>query len=239
MASTVVPTTFSTPAFTFYSGREGTEVTVPVEATTLEGFRTWAKSDVFPNRGEISFIDGEVVVDMSPENFDLHNFIKGEISSSLRNLIRTRSLGRLLFDRCLLTNTEANLSTEPDAMFVSFESSQAGRAKYVESRTSRGSYVELIGAPDWTLEIVSPSSSKKDKDRLRSAYFAAGVKEYWIVDATGEDIEFTMLARGERAFVAVRPNDGWYSSPTFEAAFRITRQKAIDGLWDYTLQYNV
>lgn len=239
MSSTIVPTTiFTAPVVTIQGEREGMEVTIPAEAATLEGFRNWAKSDAFPQRGEVSFIEGEVVVDMSPENFDLHNFLKGEISSALRNLIREKDLGRLFYDRCLLTNAEAAVSTEPDAMFLSYESCQTGKAKYVESRTSRGSYVELIGSPDWTLEVVNPSSSKKDKDLLRKAYYRAGVIEYWIVDATGEDIEFTVLVRGERGFVAVLPREGWYQSPIFDAAFQISRSKAKDGLWDYVLQVN-
>ncbi|MEX2170764.1 MAG: Uma2 family endonuclease [Pirellulales bacterium] len=239
MSSTIAPpTTFTAPVVTIHGESEGMNVTIPAEATTLEGFRSWAKSDAFPQRGEVSFIVGEVLVDMSPENFDLHNFLKGEISSSLRNLVRQRNLGRFFFDRCLFTNADAVLSTEPDAMFLSYESYQAGKAKYVESRMSRGSYVELIGSPDWALEIVSPSSSKKDKHLLRKAYYRAGVNEYWIVDATGDDVEFTVLVRGKSGFVAVRPRDGWHQSPTFGAAFQLSRSKAKDGLWDYALNVN-
>lgn len=237
MASTFeTGTTFNAPAVTFYSGREGTEVTIPPGAATLDGFRNWAKSDQFPERGRISFIDGEVVAERSPENFDLHYFIKGEIYSLLRNVIRAKDLGRLLFDRCLLTNAEAKLSTEPDAMFLSFASYQAGNAEYFESRTSRGSYVELIGSPDWTLEIVSPSSTRKDTITLKYAYFAAGVIEYWIVDATGYDVRMNILASVERAYVPVRARNGWHRSSVFGAEFRITRHKAKDGLWDYTLE---
>jgi len=237
MSSTFVPSvTFAAPAVTFYSGREGTEVTIPAEAATLEGFRKWAQSDEFPERGRFSFIEGEVVADMSPENFDLHNFIKGEISSSLRNVTRPKDLGRLFFDRCLLTNAEASLSTEPDAMFLSYESFQAGKATYLESRKSRGSYVELIGSPDWTLEIVSPSSRLKDKKTLKHAYFVAGVREYWIVDATGDDVSLSIFVRGDKSFQLVRTIAGWHRSPVFVSEFQITRHRAKDGLWDYTLE---
>lgn len=38
------------------------------------------------------------------------------------------------------------------------------------------------GAPDWILEIVSPSSKIMDYHRKLEAYRAAGVREYWIVD---------------------------------------------------------
>lgn len=38
------------------------------------------------------------------------------------------------------------------------------------------------GAPDWVIEIVSPSSRTMDYIRKCSLYEAAGVREYWIVD---------------------------------------------------------
>lgn len=38
------------------------------------------------------------------------------------------------------------------------------------------------GAPDWVIEVVSPSSRKLDYGRKLSAYIEAGVREYWIVD---------------------------------------------------------
>lgn len=38
------------------------------------------------------------------------------------------------------------------------------------------------GAPDWAIEIVSPSSRTMDYIRKCSLYEAAGVREYWIVD---------------------------------------------------------
>lgn len=39
------------------------------------------------------------------------------------------------------------------------------------------------GAPDWVVEIVSPSSKKLDFYKKLSAYESAGVREYWIIDA--------------------------------------------------------
>lgn len=38
------------------------------------------------------------------------------------------------------------------------------------------------GAPDWVIEIVSPSSKDMDYERKRTLYEEAGVREYWIVD---------------------------------------------------------
>lgn len=38
------------------------------------------------------------------------------------------------------------------------------------------------GAPDWIVEIVSPSSRKMDYYKKLFKYRTAGVKEYWVVD---------------------------------------------------------
>ena len=38
------------------------------------------------------------------------------------------------------------------------------------------------GAPDWIIEIVSPSSRSMDYNKKLFKYSAAGVREYWIVD---------------------------------------------------------
>lgn len=44
------------------------------------------------------------------------------------------------------------------------------------------------GAPDWAIEILSPSSVKMDCVRKVKLYQEAGVREYWIVDAKKETI---------------------------------------------------
>jgi Uma2 family endonuclease len=38
------------------------------------------------------------------------------------------------------------------------------------------------GAPDWIIEVVSPSSKRMDYYTKLFKYRTAGVKEYWIVD---------------------------------------------------------
>ena len=43
-------------------------VTVPETAHTLAGFREWATSDEFPESGKISYLAGDLFIDMSPEN---------------------------------------------------------------------------------------------------------------------------------------------------------------------------
>ena len=44
------------------------------------------------------------------------------------------------------------------------------------------------GAPDWVIEIVSPTSVQMDYVRKLALYQAAGVREYWIVDPQQETV---------------------------------------------------
>ena len=44
------------------------------------------------------------------------------------------------------------------------------------------------GAPDWMIEIVSPSSKSMDYERKVKLYREAGAREYWIVDSGMETV---------------------------------------------------
>ncbi len=44
------------------------------------------------------------------------------------------------------------------------------------------------GAPDWVIEIVSPSSKRMDYFIKLSKYQNAGVKEYWIIDSDKNNV---------------------------------------------------
>jgi hypothetical protein len=45
---------------------EASPIRVPTSAATLQGFRRWATSDEFPERGRIPFIDSEIVNRQEP-----------------------------------------------------------------------------------------------------------------------------------------------------------------------------
>ena len=47
------------------------------------------------------------------------------------------------------------------------------------------------GAPDWVIEILSPSSVKMDCERKVKLYRETGVREYWIVDAEKHGAQFS------------------------------------------------
>ena len=45
------------------------------------------------------------------------------------------------------------------------------------------------GAPEWVIEVVSPSSVKMDYERKLKLYQESGVEEYWIVDLEKEQVK--------------------------------------------------
>jgi len=42
------------------------------------------------------------------------------------------------------------------------------------------------------VELVGDASVGKDRRRLPPAYFAAGVTEFWLIDARGPELEFVI-----------------------------------------------
>lgn len=64
----------------------------------------------------------------------------------------------------------------------------------------------IIGAPDFIIEITSPSTRRKDMLTKLSKYTQAGVREYWIVDLQNEKV---MVYSDEmKEFVKIYPLEG-------------------------------
>lgn len=71
----------------------------------------------------------------------------------------------------------------PDAMIVCNKDIIKGRG--------------IFGAPDLIVEVLSPSTAKKDKGVKKTLYEKHGVKEYWIVDILGRSIDVYLLKNGK------------------------------------------
>ena len=80
------------------------------------------------------------------------------------------------------------------APFGVFLKDEKGNDAYVEPDISVVCAPEKLdnkgchGAPDWVIEIVSPSSKRMDYLRKMNLYLMAGVREYWIVDPIRESV---------------------------------------------------
>lgn len=212
------------------------EVRIPTSANNWEGFREWAVSDDYPDRGKITFANGELIIDMSPESFEEQGAVKTEVSRVLAQLVRDRKLGHYRIDGTLISNKEAGLSSEPDSVFVSHDTLKSGRAQLVPAAGRPQSSKEILGSVDWVLEIVSPSSRRKDSTTLRDLYYRAGILEYWLIDVLGDDVDFQILVPDQTGYRPVAAVGGMFPSPTFGAAFRLVRERDDEGFWQYTLE---
>jgi len=77
---------------------------------------------------------------------------------------------------------ESDTVVQPD-IFVVCDKSKL-KSKYV------------VGAPDLVVEVLSPSTAKKDEGIKRDAYEAAGIQEYWLVHPMDHTINRYALIDG-------------------------------------------
>jgi Uma2 family endonuclease len=212
--------------------REEQEVRIPEFVSDLAGFRRWAKSDAFPERGRYAYLDGELWVDASMEKL-IHNGIKTEVSNVVGSLTKKSKFGNYLGDGVLLTNLDVGLSTEPDGMFISYEAIKSGRAILEDAEES----LEVLGVPDMVLEVVSGTSIRKDTVVLRRFYALAGIREYWLADSRIQSFSFEILHRRGKGYAAAAvERGGWIESRVFGRSFRLVRELDEVGMAVFRLE---
>jgi len=199
------------------------EVRIPSWVNDLESFRTWIDADDWEDeKTRVCFLDGDIWVDMMTEQIFTHNRVKLRYTVVLDRLVEDDQLGYIFSDGLRLTHPGVNFSVRPDAMFVSWEALKQGRVRLVEG--AKTGFVELEGAPDMVLEILSDSSEGKDEIRLRDLYARAGIPEYWLVDVRGGLLRFEILRWTSKGYRSTRPQAGWLKSKVLGRSFQLTAQ---------------
>ena len=217
---------------------DGSRPQVPRSARRLPGFRAWAQSDRFPTTGRVDYLSGEVDVDMSPEDLQTHGTLKAALAAELFLLIAKPQRGYVFVDRTRVTSAAGDLSAEPDVVVALFSSLDNGRVRQVPAaQPAPGRFVELEGAPDLVVEIVSDSSEIKDTERLPAKYAQAGIPEFWLLDARGAEVRFEVRLLVDGAYQRAEPDaEGWSRSALLKADCRVTRQPAPHAGWLYALE---
>lgn len=213
------------------------ELLIPAEARSLQGFRHWVHSDRFPEQGRIDYLSGDLEIDMSPEDLYTHGAVKAEIAAELQQLVTRKDLGNVFVDRTRVTAPNVGLSVEPDVVVVLWDSLEAGRAREVPA-AGKGPdrFIEIEGAPDLVVEILSDSSARKDRRRLPELYEAAGVRELWLVDARPDELAFEVRSLGPGGYLLQSPQAGWRLSPVLGRKIRLSKQRSRHGRWRYRLE---
>lgn len=147
-------------------------------------------------------------------------------------------LGHLLSDRSRISHPEANWSVEPDIVLISHGAIETGRVTLIpKSSNEPGRFVEIEGVPDLVVEIVSDSSVHKDKQRLLEAYSAAGIPEYWLIDARCEKLSFQInVLSGDSYQPAETDAEGFYKSVILACRYKLHRRHGKGGYWQYSLE---
>lgn len=204
---------------------------------SLEEFREWARSDAFPERGRIDYICGCIEVDTMTDEMLSHGSPKAELARVIANRVRELRLGHTFIDTTRVSSVRADLSAEPDIVVVTHDALSEGRVELVKGKSPESKrYVELAGAPDLVVEVLSDSSVKKDTERLFAQYYAAGVFEYWLIDARGDQLFLQIHHRGASGFKRVaKDKEGYQRSKVLEARFRFEREEDRNETWFYSL----
>jgi Uma2 family endonuclease len=213
------------------------EVSIPIGIHNLQSFRDWARSDDYPQRGDFCWLDDIFWVDLSMEDAYTHGLVKTAFAAVIYGFCAAADLGDVYVDRMRVSHPEANLSCEPDVVFVAHESFESGAIREVEG-AKEANIIEFEGTPDLVVEILSDSSEEKDIELLPGRLFAAGVKEYWLVDARGEQVSFDIFRRGPKGFVKMPRRSEKVRSQVFGYSFQLSRGMNRRGRPTYTLTYS-
>lgn len=142
---------------------------------TLPRRMTYEEFRQLPGDERYELLEGELLVTPAPSR--RHQSISMALSGLLWAFTSEHGLGKVLCAPLDLILSDSNI-LQPDILYLARD-----------NQSSREQGDGLFGTPDLVVEILSPSSLKRDTVEKRLLYSAHGVLEYWIVDPDTETIE--------------------------------------------------
>ncbi len=153
-------------------------VTIVAPKLTYEDLRR------MPEDGKrYELIDGEVYMTPSPNT--KHQAVVGNLHVALRQFVAQRNLGKVFlapFDVVFGERT----AVQPDLLFIRKE------------RLSILTDLNVQGAPDLVIEVLSPGTASFDRETKLQVYARAGVPELWYVDPRSDTVEILNLGSDRR-----------------------------------------
>lgn len=143
---------------------------------TIDGRRNHTVDEILalPDGERAELLDGELFMMATPTT--THQIVLIRLAMMIQNYIDSKK------GKCMvmvapfgvfLKNDDKNY-VEPDVVVICDK----------DKLDNQGCH----GAPDWAIEVVSPSSKTMDYHRKLEAYRTAGVREYWIIDPEKESV---------------------------------------------------
>lgn len=138
--------------------------------------KTYTVDDIeaLPDGERAELVDGKIYYMSSPSR--THQKIGGILHQTIANYIDSHNGSCEVYYApfAVFLNNDKTNYVEPDILVICDPS----------KTDEKGCH----GAPDWVIEIVSPSSRSLDYLIKVTKYHDAGVKEYWIVDPEDKSI---------------------------------------------------
>lgn len=138
-----------------------------------------------PEGQRAELIDG-VIYDMAPPN-TMHQRLVMNLSSEIRSYIKKNNGSCEVFPApfAVFLNADDRNYVEPDISVI------CDKDKLNEKGCN--------GAPDWIIEVISPSTKRKDYGIKLFKYRTAGVREYWIVNPLTNTVNVYDLEKDEQS----------------------------------------
>lgn len=142
---------------------------------------------------------------MAPAPLSNHQEVSGEIFVEIHNILKPKKckIYHAPFDVRLqrnIDNEQVTTVVQPDICVV--------------CDTSKIDERGCNGAPDLIVEILSPSTSRKDVKDKFEVYEESGVKEYWIVEPVDKLIDVFALSDNKYQFIKKYVEDDIIQSVT-------------------------
>ncbi len=135
---------------------------------TMQGSYTVEDYLALPDEKRVELIDG-VIYDMGAPRY-VHQLIAGEIFRQIANFILDKD------GRCRVYIAPADVQLDND------NRTMVQPDVFILCDSAKSDNLRMYGAPDFALEVISPSTKKKDFAIKTAKYMNAGVREYWILD---------------------------------------------------------
>ena len=144
---------------------------------SLAQIKLYTEEDYYtlPENVRAELIDGYLIYNQAAPS-RIHQTILSELHAIIYHYIKSKKGSCKVYPAPFAVKLKEDKKTivEPDISVI------CDRNKL----TDKG----CTGAPDWIIEIVSPSTSSHDYVRKLNLYMDAGVREYWIVDPSKNNI---------------------------------------------------
>lgn len=125
--------------------------------------------------------NGNLVMSPAPDTW--HQDWSRELSMLVATHVKRQKLGKVFVAPIDVVLDEEN-TVQPDIVFIA-----AANVGIIQRRA-------IFGTPDLLVELVSPSSVRRDRYDKRELYARFGVKEYWIGDPANKSLEILTLKEG-------------------------------------------